>query len=254
MAGEFENRVIVLTGAAGGIGQATARQFAAAGAKLVLSDREEAVVGLADELVAAGGEAVAVIADVTHADQVARIAIAADETFGGVDVLVNNHGMILGRPFLETTEAEWDQLQNGVLKSVFLMSQAVLPLMLGRTGANVVNISSVSGLVALKYMSIYGTAKAAVIHLSKGMAIDLAEHGIRVNAICPGVIDTPQPRQFVSTLEDPAAAFEAFTPMHPIGRIGEASEVADAILYLASGRASFVTGSALVVDGGMTAV
>ncbi|MEI6626888.1 MAG: SDR family NAD(P)-dependent oxidoreductase, partial [Thermoleophilia bacterium] len=103
MAGEFENRVIVLTGAAGGIGQATARQFAAAGAKLVLSDREEAVVGLADELVAAGGEAVAVIADVTHADQVARIAIAADETFGGVDVLVNNHGMILGRPFLETT-------------------------------------------------------------------------------------------------------------------------------------------------------
>ena len=186
MAGEFENRVIVLTGAAGGIGQVTARQFAAAGAKLVLSDREDAVVGLAAELVAAGGEAVAVIADVTHADQVARIAAAADEAFGGVDVLVNNHGMILGRPFLETTEAEWDQLQNGVLKSVFLVSQAVVPLMLGRAGANVVNISSVSGLVALKYMSIYGTAKAGVIHLSKGMAIDLAEHGIRVNAICPG--------------------------------------------------------------------
>ena len=106
MAGEFENRVIVLTGAAGGIGQVTARQFAAAGAKLVLTDREENVVGLAAELVAAGGEAVAVVADVTHADQVARIAAAADEAFGGVDVLVNNHGMILGRPFLETTEAE----------------------------------------------------------------------------------------------------------------------------------------------------
>ena len=249
MAGEFENRVIVLTGAAGGIGQETARQFAAAGAKLVLSDREDAVVGLADELVAAGGEAVAVIADVTHADQVARIAVAADEAFGGVDVLVNNHGMILGRPFLETTEAEWDQLQNGVLKSVFLVSQAVVPLMLGRAGANVVNISSVSGLVALKYMSIYGTAKAAVIHLSKGMAIDLAEHGIRVNAICPGIVDT-------SRLDDidRGENWERLRHIIPMRRHGTGEDIANMCVYLCSDQGSWITGQAIHVDGGQLTI
>ncbi len=254
MAGELQDRVVVLTGAAGGIGQATATRLAAAGARLVLSDREGAVSEVAAKVVANGGEAIAVVADVTNVDDIAGIAEAAQATFGGVDVLVNNHGAIVGAPFLETTEEQWDFVHGVVLKSVFLVSRAIVPLMLGRPGANVVNIASVGGLVALKYMSAYGAAKAGVVHLSKGMAIDLVDEGIRVNAICPGVIDTPQPRQFVSTLPDPEAAFAAFTPMHPIGRVGRPEEVAEAIVYLASDAASFVTGTALVVDGGMTAV
>lgn len=254
MAGELTNRVIVLTGAAGGIGRATAERLADEGARLVLSDREEAVAGVAAAIVAAGGEAIAVVADVTVAAQVALIAEAATTAFGGVDVLVNNHGAIVGRSFLETTEEDWVRVHDVVLKSVFLVSSAIIPLMLGRAGASVVNIASVGGVVALRNMSAYGAAKAGVVHLSKCMAIDLAEQGIRVNAICPGVIDTPQPRQFAATLPDPEAAFAAFEPLHPLGRLGRPDEVADAICYLASDRSSFVTGSALIVDGGMTAV
>ncbi len=254
MAGELTNRVIVLTGAAGGIGRATAERLADEGARLVLSDREAAVADVAAAIVAAGGEAIAVVADVTVAAQVALIAEAAMTAFGGVDVLVNNHGAIVGRSFLETTEEDWVRVHDVVLKSVFLVSSAIIPLMLGRAGASVVNIASVGGVVALRNMSAYGAAKAGVVHLSKCMAIDLAEQGIRVNAICPGVIDTPQPRQFAATLPDPEAAFAAFEPLHPLGRLGRPDEVADAICYLASDRSSFVTGSALIVDGGMTAV
>lgn len=250
----LEGRIIVLTGADGGIGRASARRLADDGARLVLTDREERVGELAAEFEAAGIDAVGVVADITAAEDIQRIVDAARERFGGVDVLVNNHGAIVGRPFLETTEADWDRVHSIVLKSVFFVSQAIVPLMIGRDAPSIVNIASVGGMAALPAMSAYGAAKAGVIHLSRGMALDLADYGIRVNAISPGVIDTPQPRQFVSTLEDPQAAFDAFAPMHILGRVGTAEEVADAVAYLASARSSFTTGSNLVVDGGMTAI
>lgn len=250
----LEGRIIVLTGADGGIGRASARRLADDGARLVLTDREERVGELAAEFEAAGIDAVGVVADITAAEDIQRIVDAARERFGGVDVLVNNHGAIVGRPFLETTEADWDRVHSIVLKSVFFVSQAIVPLMIGRDAPSIVNVASVGGMAALPAMSAYGAAKAGVIHLSRGMALDLADYGIRVNAISPGVIDTPQPRQFVSTLEDPQAAFDAFAPMHILGRVGTAEEVADAVAYLASARSSFTTGSNLVVDGGMTAI
>ena len=237
MAGELEGRVVVLTGAEGDIGRATARRLREEGALLVLTDLREQY------------DAVAVQADVTRAADCARIADAARDAFGGVDVLVNNHGAIVGAPFLETTEEQWDFVHGVVLKSIFLVSKAVVPLMQGRPGANVVNISSVGGLKALKYMSAYGAAKAGVLHLSKGMAIDLADDGIRVNAICPGVIDTQQPRQFVANLPDPEAAFAAFEPMHPIGRVGREPRLAARHRHGVGIRRGQAPGDRGVVDG-----
>lgn len=163
--------------------------------------------------------------------------------------MYNNHGIILGKPLLETTEAEWDHIHNIDLKSVFLITKRLVPLMTEH-GGSIINVSSVGGLVAFAIMAAYGAAKGGLAMFSKVAAVDLAPHGIRVNAICPGVVDTQMPRNFVSGLENRDETWKAFEQGHLTGRLGEAAEVVSLAVYLASDESTFMTGAAIPIDGG----
>ena len=184
MAGELEGRVIVVTGAEGDIGRATVGRLAAEGAQLVLTDLRAEVAEVADEVVKQGGSAVAVQADVTRAEDCARIAAAAREAFGGVDALINNHGAIVGAPFLETTEEQWDFVHGVVLKSIFLVSREIVPLMADRDGANVVNIAStgVQGRVHQHLDSSIGSGWSGSSFATPGAADGLYAFGVTLSA------------------------------------------------------------------------
>lgn len=172
--------------------------------------------------------------------------------FGGLNVLYNNAGVILGKPMLETSEEEWDRLMNVNAKSIFLMTKAFVPLMKGRKGS-IINVSSIGGVVAFENMSAYGAAKAAAAHFSRVAAVELAPD-IRVNAICPGVIDTPMPRAFMSTLPNRDEIWKAWEESHLIKRFGKPEEIVSFALWLASDDAGFMTGAVVPIDGGYSAV
>lgn len=240
----------IITGAAGGQGRAACRMFAAEGARVLAADLDAGVKGEIEAL--APGAITYIAADVASMNGIDRIAEAARTAFGGrVDVLYNNHGVILGKPFMETTPEEWDRIQNVDLKSVYFLSQRVVPAM--GQGASIINISSIGGLVALENMTAYGAAKGGLAMLTRGMALDLSPRGIRVNAICPGVIDTPMPRNFVRDLPDRERIMSALAARHMMRRLGEPHEVVALAVFLASDESSFMTGSVVTVDGGWTA-
>ncbi|HEY5334240.1 MAG TPA: SDR family oxidoreductase, partial [Solirubrobacterales bacterium] len=171
----------------------------------------------------------------------------ARDRFGGVDVLYNNAGIILGKPLPETTLEDWDRLHDVNLKAIFIATKAFLPL-IGK-GGSIINVSSVGGDVAFKGMSAYSAAKAGVIGFSRGAAADLAPD-IRVNALLPGTIDTPMPQNFIKDMPDKEEVWEHLQSGHLVGRAGYPEEIVSAAVFLASDEASFVTGSAMMVDGG----
>lgn len=248
----FSGHVALVTGAAAGIGRATALAFAEQGLKVVAADLDaEGAAATVAMIRAAGGQALCVQCDVSRDADVQRMVETAVEAFGRIDYAFNNAGIEIEKGRLaEGSEAQFDAIMGVNVKGVWLCMKYQLPVMLAQGGGAIVNTASVAGLGAAPKMSIYAASKHAVIGLTKSAAIEYAKKNIRVNAVCPAVIDTDMFRRAHEA--DPRKA-EFAAALHPVGRIGTVEEVASAVLYLCSDGAAFTTGHSLAVDGGVTA-
>jgi NAD(P)-dependent dehydrogenase (short-subunit alcohol dehydrogenase family) len=245
VSGRFAGRGALVTGGASGIGLATARALAREGARVALLDRDRSVSDVAGGL---GG--VSVVADVTDEAAVeAAVETVARELGAAPDVLVSSAGVYRVEPLLETAAGDWDAVLAVNLRGTFLVARAVVRRLAGAGGA-IVNLSSMAAVVAdaSEPTGHYNASKAGVIALTRQMAAEWAPLGVRVNAVCPGVIDTPMLR----LMDDPAAGARYLRESVPLGRLGRADEVAELILFLASDAASYITGAAVPVDGGAT--
>jgi len=248
---EFDGKVALMTGGSSGIGRATALAFAREGAQVVIGDRntrrgEETVSMIRNT----GGTASFHRTDVLVAADIEALVEHAISEYGGLDLAFNNAG-IEGdvRPLVEQTEANYDALMDINVKGVWLSMKYEIPRMLERGGGAIVNCSSVAGVIGFPGIGIYAASKHAVIGLTKTAALEYSAQGIRINAVNPAVIDTEMADRLAAGLN---MKKDDLSTLHPIGRIGQVDEVADAVLWLCSGRASFVTGHSLVVDGGFT--
>lgn len=247
---DLTGKVALVTGAGSGIGKASALALAAAGASVAINyHRNEAgALDAKQQIEAAGGRAVTIQADVTKSAEIRALVEKAVAAFGPVDILVNNAGSLVERlRLMELTEEKWDEVIDLNLKSAFLCTQAVAASMIERKTGAIINVTSIAGRNGGALGAIaYATAKGGMITLTKSLAKELAPHGVRVNGVSPGVIDTPFHEQF-STPE----AMKNFTNMIPLGRVGRSDEIGQAVVYLASDAASFVIGENIEINGGM---
>jgi NAD(P)-dependent dehydrogenase (short-subunit alcohol dehydrogenase family) len=251
---KLKDQVAIVTGAASGIGAATARLFAAEGAKVALVDLDEAgLARVAGEIGATGGETLTFAADVSNGEQ-ARAGVAqVMAKWGRIDVLVTAAGASFGGTVDKVDEATWDRTFAINVKGTFLwVHHAIQPMIAAKSGA-IVTLGSQLAQSSLGTNVAYIASKGAIVSFTKTVAVDHAAQGIRINALMPGVIDTPMPARSLKRQPDPEAARAFWKVRHPMGRIGQPEEVAKAALFLASSDSSFTTGSLLFVDGGWTA-
>jgi NAD(P)-dependent dehydrogenase (short-subunit alcohol dehydrogenase family) len=252
----LEGRVALVTGAGSGIGRAVAVELAAAGAHVVVTSRSEPAARDTAALVErrGSGSCEVLALDVTREQQREQVADSMTARHGRLDVLVANAGIDLSHepPVERLTDGEWDAVVETNLSSVFRLVRAMLPLM--PAGGSIVTIGSAVSLVARANAAAYVASKGGLLQLTRAFAVELAPRGVRANCICPGNIDTPLTDRFVDAASDPARLRRAYACEAPLGRLGAPDEIARCVRFLASDAASFVTGSALVADGGMTAV
>lgn len=240
MTTQLENKTVVVTGGAQGIGRAIAERMADAGATVVVGDMKQ----FEDERLNS------VFLDVTDENSVSQFVAHVVETFGAPSVLVNNAGILAVTPLIEQSVEEWDRVMAINLRGPFLMAKHVVPHMLAETAPTIVNIGSINGMAGNPDTAAYIASKAGVHGLTMSMAIDLGAHGIRVNAIAPGWINTDINKVYMDAFPDPEEGYRQLAKLHPIGHIGEPSDIGDVAVWLASAQSRFVTGQVISVEGG----
>jgi NAD(P)-dependent dehydrogenase (short-subunit alcohol dehydrogenase family) len=250
----FEKRVALVTGSGSGIGLATAQLFAEQGASVALVERDaKSGQAAADAIRAEGGLCEFFFADLGVEAEIIQALDDVKNTFGQLDHVVNNAGMVLVRGIENCTADEWDRVINVNLRSIFLVTKYSLPSLKQSQHATVVNLGSVSSFVAQTDTPAYVASKGGALMLSKALSLDLAKYGVRVNCVCPGITDTPMFRFHVNKTADPERTLRQRIDRVPLGRSLSPKEIADTILYLSSEESSGITGASIVIDGGYTA-
>ena len=254
MSDRVMGRVAIVTGAGSGIGEASAIRLAEEGAKVICADINlESATKTATQITAAGFIAEGFAIDISDSQSCTKLVDYCVSKYGSIDILVNNAGVNLPGVFHEVTNETIDRTLNVNVKGAMYLTRAALPYMLENSRGSIVNMSSVNGLVSEPFLSVYSASKGAIVMFTRGIALDYAKTGVRCNAICPGWVDTPINHAHAKMLGGLDHVYKTIDSFQPIGRPGTSREIANVVLFLASDESSFMTGSIVSADGGMTA-